>query len=59
MRHATRGPSAFSTPSMRSEVAVRPGDVAVAVAPEPMSMILFGVGGVVMAARRKLLKTAA
>ena len=36
-------------------LAVRSGDVPVVV-PEPMSMILFGVGGVVMAARRKLLE---
>ena len=37
-------------------IAVRPGDVSVAVAPEPVSMILFGVGGVVMVARRKLMR---
>ena len=36
-------------------IAVRPG---LAVVPEPMSMVLFGVGGVVLVARRKLRKTA-
>jgi hypothetical protein len=33
-------------------IAVRPGDVSVAVVPEPVSMILFGIGGVVLGARR-------
>ncbi|MDH4233346.1 MAG: PEP-CTERM sorting domain-containing protein [Nitrospirota bacterium] len=40
-------------------IAVRPGDVAVAVAPEPISMVLFGTGGIFMAACRKLRKAAA
>lgn len=34
----------------RYAIAVRPGDVAVV--PEPVSMILFGIGGVVLGARR-------
>lgn len=35
-------------------VAVRPGDVAVV--PEPVSMVLFGVGGVVLGARRMVIR---
>jgi len=36
-------------------LAVRPG-LAVAVVPEPVSMVLFGVGGVVLVARRMVLR---
>lgn len=41
--------------SLDYAVAVRLGDVS-AVAPEPVSMILFGVGGVVMVARRMVIR---
>ncbi len=37
-------------------IAVRSGDVSVAVVPEPMSMVLFGVGAAVFGARRMVIR---